>query len=65
MTLTKEEMDVLKILVQKELDHVTKDAKKLMISNAPFFGGSGKSNLPFLKSEVAYQQFLKDLLKKL
>ena len=65
MTLTKEEMDVLKVLVQKELDHVSKDAKKLMISNSPFFGGLQKENLPFLKSEVEYQDFLKQLVEKL
>ncbi len=67
MALTKEEMDVLKVLVEKELDHVTKDADKLMMSNSPFltkvFGE--KSNIAFMKSEADYQQFLLGILTKL
>ena len=60
-------MDVLKVLVQKELDHVTKDAKGLMISNSPFLTKilGDTSDLAFMKSEVAYQEFLKELLQKL
>ncbi|NQV91631.1 hypothetical protein HQ489_04100 [Candidatus Woesearchaeota archaeon] len=67
MTLTKEEMDVLKVLVSKELDHVSKDAEKLMISNSPFLTKvvEDDSDLAFMKSEAEYQKFLENLLTKL
>ncbi|PIN87988.1 hypothetical protein COV12_00915 [Candidatus Woesearchaeota archaeon CG10_big_fil_rev_8_21_14_0_10_32_24] len=67
MTLTKEEMDVLKVLVQKELDHVTKDAHDLMIVNSPFLTKvlGDSSDFAFMKSEMKYQKFLENLLTKL
>ncbi|MBT3836265.1 hypothetical protein HOD05_04950 [Candidatus Woesearchaeota archaeon] len=67
MTLTKEEMDVLKVLVEKELDHVSKDADKLMISNSPFLTKieGDQSDLAFMKSEADYQKFLLGILTKL
>tara|TARA_Y100000310_G_C20615312_1_gene780316 strand:- start:338 stop:541 length:204 start_codon:yes stop_codon:yes gene_type:complete len=67
MTLTKEEKDVMKILVTKELAEVKKDGKKIFISNSPFLHkvGNDDSDLDFLKSEVKYQHFLEKLLKKL
>ena len=36
MSLTKEENAVLKILLEKELNHVKKDGQGFLISNAPF-----------------------------
>ena len=67
MTLTKEEMDVLKVLVEKELDHVSKDADKLMIRNSPFLTKieGDQSDLAFMKSEADYQKFLLGILTKL
>ena len=65
MTLTKEDKDVLKILVEKELDHVTRDGEKLLISNADYITKTGSPDLPFLKSFPLYEKFLQDLKKKL
>jgi hypothetical protein len=67
MTLTKEDMGVLKVLVQKELEQVKKEGKKMLTSNSPFLGKGalGKSTLPFLKSEVEAVAYLEDLLQKL
>ena len=55
------------MLVKKELEQVKKEGKELMISNSPFLNkiALDQADLPFLKSEVEYQKFLEDLLKKL
>ena len=67
MALTKEETVVLKALLLKELAHVKNDAKRLVIVNSPFLNKvvDDQADLPFLKSELLYQQFLEQLLKKL
>ena len=67
MTLTKEEMDVLKVLVEKELDHGSKDADKLMNSKSPLLTKieGDQSDLAFMKSEADYQKFLLGILTKL
>jgi hypothetical protein len=65
MTLTKEDKDVLKILVEKELSHVEKDGDELLISNADYLTKVGNPDLPFLKAITLYEEFLKDLKKKL
>ena len=67
MTLEKKDLDVLRILVQKELEHLQKDQKNLMISNSPFLTKvvDDDSDLDFLKSEKLYEEFLGNLLQKL
>lgn len=67
MALTKDETTVIKTLVLKELDHIKKDAKGLALVNSPFLNKvvENQDDLPFLKSEMLYQQFLERLLKKL
>jgi hypothetical protein len=66
MELTNKEIDVLHIIVQKELDSVKKDAKKVMISNAGFITRPDTGNdFEFLKQEEMYESFLKSLLSKL
>lgn len=57
MTLTKTEKQYLKAFVEKELNHLKKDEKTLVVDL-----GLG---LPFLKGEHEYRHFLEDLLKKL
>ena len=65
MSLTKEDKSVLKILVEKELNHVKKDDQGFLISNAPFLSKSEDPNLPFLKSLKLYKIFLEQLKLKL
>ena len=65
MKLTKKELDVLKIVVQKELQQLKKDKENVFISNSPFLNKADDNDLEFLKSEVEYKEFLKGLLKKL
>ncbi len=67
MELTKQEIDVIKGLVGKELNHVKHDGEKLLVSNAPFLGKEAldEADLPFLKSIEDYKHFLQELLKKL
>ena len=67
MNLNKEEADVLKILVDKELEHLEKDVEQLVTVNAPFINKviGDDPDLPFLKSLELYKNFLQDLQKKL
>ncbi len=67
MDLTTEEKSVLKILVEKELNHVKKDGQGFLISNAPFLGkvSFDDPDLPFLKSMKLYKDFLEHLKQKL
>jgi hypothetical protein len=65
MVLTKEDKDVLRILVEKELEHVTRDGENLLISNADYITKVGSPDLPFLKSFPLYKKFLHDLKNKL
>jgi hypothetical protein len=67
MDLTKQDLATLKILVEKELETIKKEGEQLIIVNSPFLNkvSSDDSDLEFLKSEVKYQQFLEELLKKL
>jgi hypothetical protein len=67
MVFTKKELGVLKILVDKELEHVKKDAEAMVISNAPFIGKEllDDNDFEFLKAETMYLGFLKDLSGKL
>jgi hypothetical protein len=68
MTLTNEDMAVLKILVEKELDNLEKDGEEIMIANSPFLSGISRlesGDLGFLKAEKAYQEFLMALKEKL
>lgn len=67
MVFTKDETLILKTLLMKELEHLKKDEKQLVIVNSPFLNKiiGDQADLPFLKSEVLYRQFLEKLLKKL
>jgi hypothetical protein len=67
MTLTNKDTKILKILVEKELEEIKKEGKKLMIVNSPFFNKVARDDedLPFLSSEVKYEQYLEQLIKRL
>ncbi len=67
MVFTKDETLILKTLLMKELEHLKKDERQLVIVNSPFLNKiiGDQPDLPFLKSEVLYRQFLEKLLKKL
>jgi len=66
MELTKKELDVLRIIVEKELESMQKDAEKVTISNANYITKvETDSDLEFLKQVELYETFLKDLLNKL
>jgi len=67
MTFTKEEQGVLKVLVEKELETIKKEGKNIFFSNSPFLGkvALDDPDVPFLKDELRYQEFLENLLKKL
>ncbi|MBU0457553.1 MAG: hypothetical protein ABH824_03560 [Nanoarchaeota archaeon] len=67
MTLKKEDKDVLKVLVEKELEQVENEGEEIMISNSPFMNkvALDDSDLPFLKSVELYKEFLQKLIKKL
>lgn len=64
---TKEEKIVLRLLVEKELEHIKKDSKKLLISNSPFLGKMSEEfeDIALLKSESEYLKFLQVLRKKI
>ena len=67
MTLNKEEAAVVKVLVEKELEHLEKDQEQLVTVNAPFITKvmGDDQDIPFLKSIELYKNFLQDLRKKL
>jgi len=68
MTFTKEDKEVLKLLVKKELETLEKKGEKLLIVNSPFLSSLARlhsKDLPFLKTAKLYQEFLKGLLKKI
>lgn len=65
MELTKEDRLVLKTLVKKEIKEIKSDANKVMISNSGFLNKEDESDLPFLKTELLYEDFLNKLLNKL
>ncbi|MAG60322.1 hypothetical protein CL619_00900 [archaeon] len=66
MALTKTDKELLHILVQKEINEMKADAKKLMIVNAEYITTSkDNSDLEFLKAEEKYEEILQKLLKKL
>ena len=67
MEFNKDEMDVLKTLVKKELDEVKKEGENFKVVNSPVLSMISRfrdTNLEFLKTEVKYIEFLKDLFKK-
>ncbi len=63
MTLTKDDRMVLKILVEKELQAITKEGKNLISGNTPLF--PKEPDIAFLKSEALYEKFLQQLRRKL
>ena len=67
MVLTKKEVEILKVLVGKELENLQQDSKNLLVSNSPFFGkvALDESDLEFIKDEKKYEEFLMKLLKSL
>ena len=68
MTLTKEETDVLKALVEQEIKEMEKEGKDFPVRNSPVLSSiyrMRETDIPFMKNQVLYLVFLKDLLKKL
>jgi len=67
MDLTKEDLVILKLLIEKELEEVKKEGRNLVIANSPFLNKEvlDDSDLDFLKSEAKYQQYLEELLQRL
>lgn len=65
MTFTKDDKQLLKILVDKEIENVEKDAKQVHIDNSPFLNKLDDPDLPFLKSVELYHKQLRDLKSKL
>ncbi len=67
MELTKEDSDVLRILVRKELSHLKKDEKDLRLVNSPFLNKmvGDSEDIPFLAGGKLYEEFLSKLLQKL
>ncbi|PIZ50546.1 hypothetical protein COY27_06715 [Candidatus Woesearchaeota archaeon CG_4_10_14_0_2_um_filter_33_13] len=67
MDLTKEDLVILKLLIEKELEEVKKEGQNLVIANSPFLNKEvlDDSDLDFLKSEAKYQQYLEELLQRL
>ena len=67
MELTTKDKAVLKALVEQELTVVAEKGEDITISNSPFLGTVIKDipDLPFMKGEMKYKQFLDDLLIKL
>ena len=63
MALTKQDKEIIKILVNKELEEMKSDAKKLMIINADFITKSKNSpnDLEFIKNEAKYEDILEKL----
>ena len=67
MGFNKDEMDVLKSLVKKELTDIEKEGENFKVVNSPVLSTIARfrdTDLEFLKSEKMYIEFLKDLLKK-
>lgn len=65
MELNKQEKSVIKILVEKELNHIKKDSQGFLVSNASFLSKTDDPDLPFLKSMKLYKDFLEQLKLKL
>ena len=60
-SLTKEENAVLKILLEKELNHVKKDGQGFLISNASFLSKTDDPDLSFLEKLKALPGFLRTI----
>ena len=68
MTLTKEDLTILKALVEQEIKSVKKDGEKLNIVNSPVLSSISRTretDIPFLKTAKLYEEFLQGLLEKL
>jgi len=68
MGLTKEDLDVLKALVQSELEKIKEDGENFKIVNSPVLSMVARfreQDIEFLKTETLYIKFLEKLLKKL
>ena len=68
MTLTKEDLTILKALVEQEIESVKKDGEKLNIVNSPALSSiyrMKEQDIPFLKTAKLYEEFLEGLLEKL
>jgi hypothetical protein len=67
MTLTKQEMQVIKALVEQELSHMEHD-EKLSLVNSPVLSTIVRlkdTDIPLMKQRVLYKEFLGELLNKL
>lgn len=68
MTLTTEDKLVLKVLVETELAKVKEQGEKFKIVNSPVLSSiyrMKETDIPFLKTEALYINFLEKLLKQL
>ena len=68
MELTKDEKDVLKTLVEIELKEIKEEGKDQVVVNSPVLSSISRTretDLPFMKTRLAYEEFLVSLLKKL
>lgn len=67
MKINNQDKAVLKALVKQELKTIKENGEEITISNSPFLGMIIKDipDLPFLKGEMKYQDFLQRLLNKL
>jgi hypothetical protein len=67
MTFTKEDLTILKALVEQEMASVKKDGERLNIVNSPALSSiyrMRENDIPFLKTETLYLEFLGELNKK-
>ncbi len=67
MALTKKDKAVLRLLVRKEREALSREGNRLVISNSPFITkvALDEPDVDFLKSQACYRAFLKSLEKKL
>jgi len=68
MNITTHEKAVLKALVEQELREVKEQGKKFKVVNSPVLSSiyrMTETDIPFLKTEVLYIEFLEELFKKL
>jgi len=67
MELTKRDRNIIKVIIEKELESLEADFKKLTITNSPFLGkvARDESDLAFMKSELDYKKYLEKLILKL
>jgi hypothetical protein len=68
MEFTKDEQDVLKALVKKELTKMKELSEDFPVANSPVLSTISRmkeTDIPFMKTKVKYMEFLEQLSKKL